>query len=315
MKAGGIRLFARMDSMTLFRCLIGAPVAAATIFVGGLALREILQNLALLRTAERVPARMHARRAADDLTATVVDGEGEKEIPVRAAFHWTLNLLDEVTLLKPKEGLPVVGTPFQLWVRPAACVFFALLWTGAAAWLLRSSGTPPPLPADPLFDLRAEPGYWKAPAFWSFLPLLLLGPALFGKNIFLPTRLLMLTGGLGLVLLFVGMLADQATLRLAAWPGAVQRQSIVSWQKAELKQVKQLVEFKTVHYKWSSTLKKWTRDTGMRSSTTLQLRDASGAILVEVDERLEPVDRRLALMEWLIQTTGLPLEFEETSPP
>lgn len=304
-----------MDSMTLFRLLLGVPVAAAVLLVGTLALREIARNVRLLRTAERVPARMHARRGIDDCTATVADGDQEQEIPVHAAFPWTLRLLDEVTLLKPKEGLPVVATVFQLWFNTLVCGFFALVWVVFAAWLLRSTGTPPPLPAELLFDLRAEPGYWKAPAFWSFLPLLLLGPAIFGRSIILPARLLMLTVGLGLSLLFIGFLADQATLRLAAWPGAVQRQSLVSWEKAELPQVKHVVDFTTVHYKWSSTLKKWTRDSAMRNTTTLQLRDAAGTILIEVDERLQPAERRAALRDWVLKTTDLPLENEESPPP
>ncbi|MBV8879592.1 MAG: hypothetical protein JO332_06510 [Planctomycetaceae bacterium] len=304
-----------MDAMLLFRFLLGAPVAAATLSIGGLAIVEIARNLALLRSAERIPARIHARRGPDDVTATVGDGADEQEIPVRAGWHETLRLLDPVVLLKPREGLPVVGTCFQLWFRPVTCILFALAWVAFGAWLFRSVAHPPPLPSPPLFELHAAPGYWKGPAFWSMLPLLLLGVACFGKSILLPVRLLMLSAGLGFLILLVGLVADSATLTIAAWPGAVQRQSIVSWEKAELAQVKHVVEFKSVHYRYSSTLKEWTRDLSIPPTTTLQLRDEKDEILAHVDESLEPAGRQRELLDWLLKETRLPLEHEESKRP
>ncbi|HZE95920.1 MAG TPA: hypothetical protein VE981_02725 [Planctomycetota bacterium] len=301
--------------MTLFRLLLGAPVVAATLLVAGIAAVEVWQNIALLRNAERIPARIHARRAADDVTAVIGEGDQEQEIPVRAAFHHTLNLLDRVTLLKPKEGLPVVATPFQLWMRPVSALFFALVWIGFTAWLLPSAPTPPSLPSPLLFELHAAPGYWKGPAFWSLLPLTLLGVALFGKQILLPARLLMLSGGLVFLILLIGLIADKASLTIAAWPGAVQRQSIVSWEKADLTRVKRLVNFRSVHYKYSSTLKKYTRDSSISGTMTLQLRDDAGAVLVKIDEALEPAEKRDELLAWLQKQTDLRLEYEETPEP
>lgn len=304
-----------MDSMTLFRGLLGGPVVAATLFVIGLAAVEIWQNIALLRGAERIPARIHACRAADDVTADVDLGGEEKEIPVRAAMHWTLDLLQPVTLLKPKEGLPVVGTFFQLWIRPASCLFFALVWSAASLWLVRQVDNPPPLPAELLFELSSGPGSWKGPAFWATLPLTLLAVAIFGKSILLPARLMMTTVSLGFLVFLIGSVADRKSLKVAAWKGFVQRQSIVYWEKAELSKVRRLVDYTFVSYRYSKTLKEYTRDMSVPNTTKLQLRDAAGSVLLSVDDNLDPPGRRSDLQEWLRKETGLEIDREESQPP
>ena len=304
-----------MDSMTLFRGLLGAPVVAATLFVIGLAAVEIWQNITLLRGAERIPARIHAVRDADDVTADVDLGGEEKEIPIRAAMHWTLDLLQPVTLLKPKEGLPIVGTFFQLWIRPASCLFFALVWIAASVWLVRSVDNPPPLPSELRFELSSGPGSWKGPAFWATLPLTLLAVAIFGKAIILPARLMMTTVSLGFLVFLIGSVADRGSLKVAAWKGFVQRQSIVYWEKADLSKVRRLVDYTFVSYRYSKTLKEYTRDMSIPNTTKLQLRDAAGSVLLSVDDNLDPPGKRSELKEWLRKETGLEIDQEESQPP